>query len=138
MARRAPAPVPAVAAVLAGKRAPARKALVALRGLIYETAAATAGVGPLVETLKWGQPSYLTEESGSGTTVRIDTVPGDPERVAVFVHCQTSLVERYRELYPELDYEGDRAVRFPVAAPLPSDEIRHLVALALTYHQRKR
>src|SRR5262245_40711930 len=49
-----------------------RAKLMALREILFDTAAMTEGVGPLTETLKWGQPSYLTEETGSGTTVRID------------------------------------------------------------------
>ncbi len=134
----APKPKADVAGVLAERPSAARKALERLRALIFEAAAATDGVGVLDETLKWGQPSYLTTASGSGTTVRIDTVRNDPSRVALFVNCQTDLVARFRELYPKLDYEGDRAVRFPVSAPLPADEIRHMAALALTYHQRKR
>ncbi len=47
-----------------------RGRLMALRELVFDTAARTAGVGRLSETLKWGQASYLTAESGSGTTVR--------------------------------------------------------------------
>ena len=49
-----------------------RAKLMALRELVFDTARRTGGVGPLTETLKWGQPSYLTEATGSGTTVRID------------------------------------------------------------------
>ena len=35
--------------------------LLEIRALIFSVAGATDGVGPLVETLKWGQPRYLTE-----------------------------------------------------------------------------
>ena len=49
-----------------------RTRLMALRDLVLDTAARTTGVGRLTETLKWGQPSYLTEETRSGTTVRIE------------------------------------------------------------------
>ena len=34
-----------------------------LRQLIFETAAATEVVGELEETLKWGEPSYLTPKT---------------------------------------------------------------------------
>ena len=37
-----------------------RSKLMALRELLLDTAAKTTGVGKLTETLKWGQPSYLT------------------------------------------------------------------------------
>ena len=36
--------------------------LFVLRELIFATAAATEGVGELEETLKWGEPAYLTKK----------------------------------------------------------------------------
>ena len=48
-----------------------RKKLIQLRMLIFDTANKTEGVGELEETLKWGQPSYLTKKSKSGSTIRI-------------------------------------------------------------------
>jgi hypothetical protein len=65
---------PAVAAVFGAYPKPLKAKLLALRRLIFETAAATKGVGTLQETLKWGQPSYLTTETKSGSTIRIDRV----------------------------------------------------------------
>ena len=112
--------------------------LVALRQLIFDTAKATQDVGPLEETLKWGQPSYLTSASKSGSTVRIDQVKAEPGQVAVYFHCQTNLVETFREIYPELRYSGNRAILLNAADRLPEPELRHCVALALTYHLRKR
>jgi hypothetical protein len=52
-----------------------RARLMALRDIIFEVAAATSGVGRLEETLKLGQPSYLTPETKSGTTLRFDAHP---------------------------------------------------------------
>jgi hypothetical protein len=49
-----------------------RERLLALRDLIFDTASHTKGVGEIEETLKWGQPSYLTIKPKSGTTIRID------------------------------------------------------------------
>src|SRR3954465_10661154 len=63
---------PAVAAVFAAYPVVLRKRLMVLRALVLDVAAKTGGVGRLTETLKWGQPSYLTPETKSGTTVRID------------------------------------------------------------------
>ncbi|KRP88465.1 hypothetical protein ACVMIH_004905 [Bradyrhizobium sp. USDA 4503] len=118
--------------------APVRAKLLALRRLIFETAKATKGVGALEETLKWGQPSYLTPETGSGSTVRIDQVKPAADQVAVYFHCQTNLVETFRELYPELSYSGNRAILLDVAGKLPEPALRHCVALALTYHLNKK
>ncbi|KWV53936.1 hypothetical protein AS156_07995 [Bradyrhizobium macuxiense] len=118
--------------------APVKTKLLALRRLIFDTAKATKGVGALEETLKWGQLSYLTAETGSGSTVRIDQVKPTADQVAVYFHCQTNLVETFRELYPELSYRGNRAILLDVADKLPEAALRHCVALALTYHLNKR
>ena len=117
---------------------PARAKLLALRRLIFDTAKATKGVGAIEEALKWGQPSYLTTETGSGSTVRIDRVKSDENQIAVFFHCQTDLVETFRDLYPELSYSGNRAILLDADKKLPEAELRHCVGLALTYHLRKR
>ncbi|MHC2338057.1 DUF1801 domain-containing protein [Bradyrhizobium sp. USDA 4454] len=117
--------------------APVKAKLLALRRLIFETAKATKGVGALEETLKWGQPSYLTPETGSGSTIRIDQVKPAADQVAVYFHCQTNLVETFRELYPELSYSGNRAILLDVSGKLPEVALRHCVGLALTYHLNK-
>jgi hypothetical protein len=136
--KRGAAPGPAVAAVFAACPEPARKKLRALRRLILDTARATKGVGAIEEVLKWGQPSYVTVETGSGSTIRIDRVKSADNEVAVFFHCQTGLVETFRALYPELSYSGNRAILLDVEKKLPEAELRHCMALALTYHLRKR
>jgi hypothetical protein len=129
---------PKVEAVFSAYPKPLRTKLLALRRLIFETAKATGGVGALQETLKWGQPSYLTPESRSGSTIRIDQVKAEAGQVAVYFHCQTNLVETFRELYPELRYSGNRAILLDAGDRLPEAELRHCVALALTYHLGKR
>ncbi len=116
-----------------------REKLLALRQLIFDTASATEGVGGLQETLKWGQPSYLTTESKSGTTIRIDRIKGDGDQYGLFVHCQTSLLTTYRELYRDaLQFDGNRCIRFAADQALPEAAVGHCIALALTYHRRKR
>ena len=117
---------------------PVKAKLLALRRLILDTAKATKGVGRIEEALKWGQPSYLTPETGSGSTIRIDRVKTADNQVAVFFNCQTDLVDTFRELYPKLSYSGNRAILLDAGKKLPEAELRHCVALALTYHLRKR
>ena len=129
---------PRVKAAFDATPAQARKRLLALRALILETAKTTDGVGRIEETLKWGQPSYLTPETGSGTTIRIDGVRGDAGRIALYVHCQTRLIEMFRARYADgLAFEGNRAILLDVDAPLPIEPLRHCIRLALTYHARK-
>ena len=137
-AGRAAKPGPAIDAVFDACPGPIKTKLKALRRLIFDTAKATKGVGRIEEALKWGQPSYLTPETGSGSTIRIDRVKSAGNQVAVFFHCQTDLVETFRELYPKLSYSGNRAILLDADKKLPEAELRHCVALALTYHLRKR
>lgn len=129
---------PGVANVLESYPRPIGSKLLALRKLILDTARATEGVGALEEALKWGQVSYLTSESKSGSTIRIDRVKSAEDQVAVYFHCQTNLVETFRELYPELSFSGNRAILLDASEKLPEAELRHCVALALTYHLARR
>jgi hypothetical protein len=131
-------PDPAVAAVFDAYPRPLKSRLLALRRLIFDTARTTDGVGPLEEAIKWGQPSYLTTETKSGSTIRIDRVKSAANQYAVYFHCQTDLVSTFRELYPELTYGGNRSILLDAANALPEAALRHCVALALTYHLNKR
>jgi hypothetical protein len=130
---------PAVDAVFSAYPKPVKAKLLALRRLIFDTAKATEGVGALEETLKWGQPSYLTPETKSGSTIRIDRLKSSANQYAVYFHCQTDLVETFRNLYPtELSYGGNRSIILNAEDAIPEPELRHCVALALTYHLNKR
>jgi hypothetical protein len=115
-----------------------RAKLMALRELVFDTADKTTGVGRLTETLKWGQPSYLTEETGSGATVRIDRLKAG-SGYAIYFHCQSGLVGQFRALYPDtFKYQGKRAILFASDDRVPARELRHCIALALTHHSRKK
>jgi len=129
---------PEVEAVFCNFSADMRRNLLDLRALIFATAATTPGVGSLVETLKWGQPSYLTTGPRSGSTIRIDAVKSAPYQYAMYFHCQTTLVDTFRELYPDImSYTGNRAIVFDAKRKIPEAELRHCIALALTYHLDK-
>ena len=79
----------AIEAVFEAYPQPVRSRLLALRRLIFDTAKTTTGVGALEEALKWGQPSYLTTESKSGSTIRIDQLKAEAGGYALYFHCQT-------------------------------------------------
>lgn len=139
-ARKSQSPQPferaEVAEAFAELPLPARKKLLELRSLIFETAAKTPGVGPLEEALRWGEPSYLTTQTKSGTTIRIHWKARRPDRCALYVHCQTNLIEQFRELsLGSFDFEGNRAILFDVARPLPEKFLRECIRMALTYHR---
>lgn len=129
---------PAVAEAFAAAPPALRPRLLALRDLIFETAAATEGVGPLTETLKWGEPAYLTEASRSGTTLRIGWKPAQATQYGLYVHCQTNLVDSFRGLFPdEFRFQGNRAILFDQAEDPPREPLALCIAMALTYHRRK-
>lgn len=117
-----------------------RERLYELRQLIFDVAANTDTVGPLVETLKWNQPAYLPKTSRIGTTIRIDAVKDQPGVCALYVHCQTTLIATFRHLYrDQFDFDGNRAMIVPRRSKLPRQALRHCIGLALTYHlDRKR
>lgn len=115
--------------------APARIKLLQIRQLILQAAAENPGIGSLTETLKWGEPSFLTEQSKSGSTIRMAWKQALPDQIGLFFNCQTTLVETMRHIYPNtFTYQKNRAVLLSVDDPLPENEIRHICEMAMTYH----
>lgn len=130
---------PRVKEVFNGFAPAIRKKLTGLRKLIFEVASNTEGVGELTETLKWGQPSYLTEQSKSGSTVRIGREKKTDGDYAIYFKCQTTLVASFKERYKDkFRYEGNRAILFRVEDKIPIRELSHCISMALTYHLNKK
>ncbi|PHQ97739.1 MAG: hypothetical protein COB40_03490 [Marinosulfonomonas sp.] len=110
-----------------------RKGLLKLRALIFEIAAQTQGVGQLHETLKWGQPAYLTPVTKSGSTIRL----GLPKTggFAIYTNCQTTILSEFQHMFPDgFKYENNRAIHFNPGDKLPLDKLELLIRRALTYH----
>ena len=134
-----PKPPARVEAALAQYPQNVRARLIELRSLILETARETAGVGPILETLKWGEPAYLTQVSGSGSTLRLGWSKARPDKAALYFNCKTSLVASFRGAFPDaLAFEGDRAILLDAGQLLPRDVLKLCIAMALTYHRRAR
>jgi len=130
---------PAVAKVFAEYPPVLRKRLLAARKMIFEVAKQTEGVGPLQETLEWGEPAYLTAESGSGTTIRINRHNKQSGQYVIYFNCQTTLVDTFRSLFPgTFRFEGNRAIVFDVTDRVPAAETKLCIAMALTYHRDQR
>lgn len=124
-----------VAAVFAGYPPKLRRKLMELRRLIFETANQTAGVGELTETLKWGEPAYLTERTRSGSTIRLGVRKNLPDTYGMFFICSTNLVGDFRrEFEGHFSFEGNREIRFRADEVIAIDELRQCIARALTYH----
>jgi hypothetical protein len=98
-----------------------RRKLLALRDLVFRTARAHPEVGEIEETLKWGEPAYVTS-NGAGSTVRMDWKAKEPNQYAMYFHCQTNLVETFRTLFPHnFKFEGNRALLFDIEDRVPLD-----------------
>lgn len=109
----------------------ARGYLLELRALVYSAAAGDPRIDPLSESLKWNSPSYAPAKPGVGTAVRLGEF--DDSHVAMFVHCQTTLVSDWREVFPDLTFSKTRAVVLDPGAPLPTAALEQCVGDALTY-----
>jgi len=130
---------PEVAAVFETYPKEIKPKLMFLRQLIFNVASRTDGVGALEETLKWGQPSYLTTQTKSGSLVRIDQIKSQEGKYAMFFHCQTTLVDTFKEMYRDkFEFGGNRSIIFNIKDTVPVDELSHCVSMALTYHLDKR
>lgn len=111
---------PAAAAHFAAYPSAVRRRMLTLRQLVFDTAARLSQVGGLQETLKWGQPAYVTAQTKSGSTLRMDWSSKQPGRYALYVHCQTDLVERFRRMFPnDFVFEGNRALVLHLPARCP-------------------
>lgn len=105
-----------------------------LRELIFQVASELA-LGAVVENLKWGELSYSVK---MGSPIRMDWKAANPEHYCLFFHCQTKLVDTFRELYPDaLFFEGNRAIILTINGPFPEPQLKHCITLAMTYRKIK-
>lgn len=106
-----------------------------LRQLILDTASEMEEIDTLEETLKWGEPSYLTK---SGSTIRINWKASQPDHYAMYFHCKTKLVDTFRELYrDQFVFQGNRAIVFKIEEKISVEPLKHCVSLSLNYHRVK-
>lgn len=111
------------------------KRLLEIRLLILELAEQDDQIGKITETLKWGEPSYLTEQSKSGTTIRLSKVNDEANYCGIYVHCQTRLISEFRDSFADaLEFSGNRAVLIDVNKPLEETPVKMFLQKALTYH----
>ena len=113
--------------------------LMFLKQLIFDTAASVEGIGEIEETLKWGEPSYLTTESKSGSTIRIAWKESQKEIYSIFFKCTANLVPAFKEKFPkQFKFGGNRSIDFNLNDDVPVKELKRCIALALTYHRNKK
>ena len=114
-----------------------RRRLEAVRERVHAVAMADPSIGPITETLKWGQVPFVPEASQSGTTLRL--APSKPDGApAIFVHCATSLVDRVRERHGDVfTCQGNRAILLPDEETTAAHhaELDAVIHLILTYER---
>ncbi|WP_210794539.1 DUF1801 domain-containing protein [Pseudoalteromonas ostreae] len=105
-----------------------------IRSLILQVAVQD-GITELEETLKWGEPSYISK---IGSTIRFDHKPKSAEQFCMYFNCKTKLIETFKELYGDtFSYEGNRALVFKLNQTVPVKELAHCISLALRYKKIK-
>ncbi len=108
--------------------------LLHLRELVLNVAS-DMGLEKLEETLKWGEPSYLTKY---GSTIRIDWKKKNPNQFAIYFNCSSSLIPTFKTIYKsKFEFEGNRAIVFKLNENIPETELKHCISMALTYHKIK-
>jgi hypothetical protein len=116
-----------------------RHRLADIRETILGVAAADPRIGAITETLKWGEPAYLTEATGSGSTIRLGWPRRKPGCAAIYFICHTTLVDTFRERFGDMfEYETNRAVLLPVTGDVDRASLEFMLSMALTYHVRPR
>ncbi|WP_338378799.1 DUF1801 domain-containing protein [uncultured Flavobacterium sp.] len=106
-----------------------------LRELVIETAEETEGVTKLEETLKWGEPSFVTK---NGSTLRMDWKEKSPDQYAMYFQCTSRLVNTFKLVFNhKFQYEGKRAIVFKLNQKVPEMELKSCIKASLTYHNVK-
>jgi hypothetical protein len=128
-----PKPAPDIQAVFNACSDTQRAGLVALRHLILARAAELPNIGRVTEALRWGQPAYLTPDTGAACSLRIGLAPGGD--FALFVHCKTGLIQNFTDgPGAEMRVQGTRAVLFRTVQDIAAPAVSMLIGQALTYH----
>ncbi|SNY94724.1 DUF1801 domain-containing protein [Flagellimonas pacifica] len=126
---------PEVASVFANYPDMVREQMERLRQLVLEVAQEDPEISELGETLKWGEPSYVTKK---GSTLRMDWKAKAPNQYALYFQCTSKLVPTFKLIYgKQFTYEGNRAIIFQLDDELPEAELKNCIRATLNYHKVK-
>lgn len=125
-----------VEAVFASYPTVVRDKMQFLRELVIETATEIEAISNLEETLKWGEPSFVTKY---GSTLRMDWKEKTPNQYAMYFKCTSRLVDTFRLIFNNtFQFEGKRAIVFQLdQKSIPKDELKKCIKATLTYHKVK-
>lgn len=106
-----------------------------LREFVTETAEEMQDVNVLKETLKWGEPSFLTKH---GSKLRMDWKEKSPDQYAMYFQCKSRLVNTFRLVFNyKFQYEGKRTIIFQMNQKIPELELKECIKASLKYHKVK-
>lgn len=106
-----------------------------LRKLVIETAKEEEEITEIEETLKWGEPSFLTK---NGSTLRMDWKQKSPDQFAMYFKCTSRLVETFKIVFgDQFEYQKSRAIVFQIDQKIPSKELKKCIKATLLYHKVK-
>ncbi len=127
-----------VAAVFESYPPKYRNQLLELRDLIFKAANEIAEIDEIIETLKWGEPSYLPKKKKVGTTIRIHWLKSKPDQIGIYFNCQTNMITKIKRRYGSMfRYEGKRGLIFLDNEVIPLEEVESCITMALTYYLSK-
>jgi len=111
-----------------------RAELLNIRAAIFAVAQEES-LGEIVETLKWGEPSY---QSKHGSPIRIGWKAKSPHTISVYFNCKTTLIETFKEIYHHtFQFEGNREIVLHLSDDIAMAQLKACLSMALRYHQIK-
>lgn len=123
---------PEIAAVFAAQSALTAQGMARLRDLIIDTAASDPRVGPLTESLKWGQPAFRPKAANTGTTLRV--AAHKSAAFALYAPCSTTVIPTHAQRFAGADrIDGNRAILFDRPDQIDADRLRLTILHGLTY-----
>ncbi len=107
-----------------------------LRELVIQTAKEIPEIEELEETLRWGEPSFVTK---IGSTLRMDWKEKTPHQYQMYFKCTSRLVETFKVVFGDLfEYENNRAIVFKLGDEIPVVELKKCIVATLKYHKVKK
>lgn len=107
-----------------------------LRELVHEIAQEEELVTELEETLRWGEPTFI---SNVGTSLRMGWSDKRPDQYGLFVQCSSLVIPTIRAVHADaLRYDKNRGVLFQNEEDLPLDLLRPMIHAALVYKKVKK
>ena len=123
---------PAIADVFDAQPPLVAQGMVRLRDLIIDTGAGDPRIGPLTESLKWGQPAFRPRAANTGTTLRV--APHKSATFAFCAPCSTTVIATHAQRFAGADrIDGSRAILFDHPDQIDADRLRLTILHGLTY-----